>query len=320
MSRKIHNLGDYAAIARSDTLENNRSILPDTGAPVQQISRIFPYQSYFSDTLLQTAILSQALNEPIVRSTLQTQQTPGYAVGLHPNSQTPVAVLFNTGGQPSASQAIIIKPGQIVRPYGLPPGSKSGSFAGFQWGLPFGWLGGGVATLLVFSSPDADIAWPGAPEVIIQRQRMQILAPAAVTADAPLNWPIRFPWRNAFAGTVQQAGSAAIAIEPTRVLVRLRLATLAAPATMRFVFQGTNDFDLDLNGVVVLTPASFVEHTWGSYAASGAAANLATEYPIQAVDDEIVQLGSDFGGVQLVDVSAGTLTNAYVDVVRYGRI
>lgn len=318
---KLHNLGDYAAIARSDTTQNNRSILPDVYGPVQQISRFLPYQSYFDDTLLEKAILVQSPNEPIVRSTLQSQQTPGYAVGLHPSSQTPVAVLFNTGAQPSASQAIILKPGQIVRPHGLPPGARSGSFAGFQWGLPFGWLGGGVATILVFPTPDVDVAWPGMPEIIFHRQRMQILDQGSLLQSlAPKNWPLTFPWDSAVGNTsLAQGGAAAVAIEPTKVLFRLRLTSLANPATMRVVFQATEDFDIDSSGNPVLTPCGFIDHTWGSFTQTTGTGFLNTAYEIQSAAPEIVALGATDGGVRLFGLDA-SLANQYVDVVRYGRL
>src|SRR5260221_7507391 len=162
----MRSLREYNAVARSEASPQTRSILPETSAPVQQISRLFLYQSYFDSTLLQNAILEQTRNSPIVESTVQENQIPGYAIGLHPSSQTPVAIQFKLGAQPSSSQAIVLKPGQVVRPHGLPRGMNSGAFSGFRWGLPFGWLGGGVATLLVFSTPDADVSWPGTPEVI----------------------------------------------------------------------------------------------------------------------------------------------------------
>lgn len=297
-------------------------ILPDTNTPGVAITQLFKYQSYFDSTLLQNAILTQALNEPIVNSTLQKANVGGYSFGLHPSSQCPVAILPTVGGQSASPQAVILRPGQIYRPYGR-PGVAAGNFSGFSWGLPFGWLGGGVATLYVFPSSDADVAWPGDAEVIYQRQRMQIVAPASLPANAPKNWPLRFPWTQAARGAVpiSQSGAAIISISnPTRVLMSLRLATLASAATMRAVFQETNDFDLDSLGAVITNPCRFLEYTWGTYAANGGAGNLAVNYPVVELSGEWARLAADDGGVQLVDVSASTLTSAYVDVVRYGRI
>lgn len=316
---------EFAAVARSEAAPKITSILPETSAPVQQISRLFAYQSYFDNTLLENAILLQNRNEPIVSSTVKEEQIPGYAIGLHPSSQTPVALQFKIGGQPTSSQAIILKPGQIVRPHGLPRGMSSGAFSGFRWGLPFGWLGGGVATLLVFQTPDADVAWPGNPEVIFHRQRMKILDPAVVTADAPYNWPVRFPWTQAFQGAnaISQQGQPAIAVEPTRVLMRLRMDTLGAAAVMRVLIQASNDFDLDSAGDPVLTPVGFIDVTWGTIAGVGVTGNLNTQYPIVEIGEVIGRLGADDGGLRLIDATSGAglpLADQYVDVVRYGRL
>lgn len=325
---RLHQLAqfrDYAAIAEAAPgIEPNdqKSVLPDTHSPCQQMSRIFEFQSYFDNTLLQTAILSQRRNSPIVESTAKEEQVPGYAIGLHPSSQTPIALQFKIGGQPTSSQAIILKPGMVVRPHGLPRDKKTGSFSGFVWGLPFGWLGGGLATILVFQTPDADVAWPGNPEVIFHRTRMQITNAAGLPAGiAPKNWPTRFPWTQAFQGasSVSQQGTSQIAVEPTKVIMRLRLASLAAANTMRIVFQETNDFDLDSAGAVIATPAGFVEQVWGTYAAAGGAGNLSTQYPYIILGQDVTRLAAENGGVVLQDMTGG-LVNQYIDVVRYGRL
>lgn len=316
-------LANFSHLAKGgQTVEQQHSILPDTNSPGVSLTSVFQYQSYFHDTLLQTAILPQAKNEPIVGSTLLKSRVGGYTIALHPSSQTPVAVQMTVGGASASPQTVTLTPGQIFRPNGRPNGSPGG-FSGINWGLPFGWLGGGVATLYVFPSADADVSWPGNPEVIFQRQRMQIVAPGALPANAPFNWPQRFPWVKAFSGTVpvDQSGGPTISVaEPSRILMSLRLASLATNPTMRFLFQGTNDFDLDSLGAVVATPVRFVDYTWGTYAANGGAGNLGTNYPVVELSGEVVRLAADSGGVQLVDLSASTLTNAFVDIVRYGRL
>lgn len=295
-------------------------IIPGSNSPGVMVTDIFAFQSYFDSTLLQQAILEQLTNDPIVASTKRRVGIGGYALGLHPSSQTPVAVVLEVGGSAASQQAIVLKPGQIYRPHGKPT-EKAGHFSAFTWGLPFGWLGGGHANLYVFPSPDADVAWPGNPEVIFHRQRMQIIAPAALPTAAPKNWPMRFPWGLATQGTnaVQQYGKPVIAVEPTRVIMSLRLASLATADTMRILFHEDNDFDLDSTGAVIAGNTRFVDTVWGTYTAHGGA-NLTPNYPLMELESLVARISADDGGMQLVDMSAGTLTNAYVDVTRYGRL
>ena len=318
-------LSKFSELARGKTVAAQQTILPDTDSPGVAVTALFKPQSYFDDVLLERAILIQSKNEPIVGSTRRREEIGGYSFGLHPSSQTPVAIQPRVGGQSSSPQAIILMPGQIYRPHGRTDGKASGNFSAFDWGIPFGWLGGGVATLYVFPSSDADVAWPGNAEIIFQRQRMQIVAPAALAAlaNARHNWPIRFPWTQAQRGPVpvSQQGAAIISIaEPTRVEMSLRLGVLAAPAEMRMIIQASNDFDLDANGDPILTGPRFDTYTWGSYAANGGGGNLGLNFPVVQYDGPLVRLGADDGGVTLVDLSGGALTGAFVDLVRYGRL
>ncbi len=312
----------FAALAQGKQLVQQHSILPDTDSPGVAVTSLFNYQSYFDSTLLQKALLLQSTNEPIVDSTKLRAEIGGYSFGLHPSSQTPIAIQPRVGGSAAAPQAVILHPGQIYRPHGRTHGNASGNFSGFDWGLPFGWLGGGVATLYVFPSSDADVAWPGNAEVIYHRQRMVIVNAATLPTDAPKNWPLRFPWTRAARGasSIPQSGAAIISIaEPTRNMMVLRSASLAAPADMRMVIQESNDFGLDSTGAVIAAEALFDTVTWGSYAAAGGAGNLSTQYPVVQYDGPLVRLAADDGGVTLQDMT-GTLVGLFVDVTRYGRI
>lgn len=314
---------DFAAVAKSQMPSDARPMIAQTMSPTQQISFTFPYQSYFDDTLLEAAILSQNTNSPIVNTGITRmlkEQIPGYAVGLHPSSETPIGLKFLVGGQASSAQTIILSPGQIVRPHGLPRGQDDGSFSGFEWGIPFGWLGGGLATVLVFQTPDADVSWPGNKEIIFHRQRMAIQDASSLPPNAPKNWPLRFPWVQALSGATaaNQNGQPAIALEPTRTFMRLRVGTLAAPADMRVIYQETQDFDLDLANAVIATPVSAFDITWGTWASVGAG-NLGTQYQVQSIQDLGWRLGADRGGVVLASTDPA-LAGQYVDVVRYGRL
>lgn len=297
--------------------------LPDTKSPGVAITNLFKYQSYYDSTLLQNALLLQSVNEPVVGSTVQKANIGGYAFGLHPSSQTPVAVQPIVGGQGASPQTIILHPGQLYRPHGRPNGAP-GNFSGFNWGLPFGWLGGGVATLYVFPSPDADAAWPGNAEVLFHRQRIAIQQPAGLAAlgAAPKNWPLRFPWTQAVGAAGQsQAGAAIVSIaEPTRTILSLRSNSLANPSDMRVIWQADNDFDLDSTGAIILTSPRFITTTWGSYAANGGGGNLGTNFPLMTLTGEIERIAADDGGVVFLDMSGGNLTGLFVDVARYGRL
>jgi hypothetical protein len=324
-------LASFRHLARGgQPVEQKHSTLPDTDQPGVSVTALFPFQSYYDTALLEKALLQQSKNEPIVNSLTPAlgAVTPmiktnvgGYTFGLHPSSQTPVAVLPLVGGQPSSPQPIVVKPGQIIRPHGRPH-AGNGNFSALQWGIPFGWLGGGMATLYIFPSPDADAAWPSSPEIIFHRQRMQILAPAALPVAAPKNWPTRFPWTQALRGasSVDQSGQAVIAIEPTRVLMTLRLTALAAASRMRILMHETNDFGLDANGAVIPGEAIWQDYTWGTYTAL-AGPNFVTAYPVVEPAGPWYRIAADDGGISLADVSAaGGLTNAYVDVERLGRL
>lgn len=303
----------------------------EINSPVFQISEVFKYQSYFDSTLLQKAILDQPLGQPIVPSTKKFAQAQGYAVGLCPSSQTPIAISFKTGGQAGSSGPIIMKPGQIVRPAGVIPG-KSNAFSGFDWGLPYGWLGGGMATLYVFPTPDADVRWAEGAEVIFHRARYAVKQPSDLTAagsfnNAPKNWPLRFPWTQAVSGSNSygQQGKAAIAIaEPTRTLLVLRTAgaALANPATMRVMYQGTNDVGLDSASAVSLTEDPvFDDIIFPSYSNLGTSGHLAAQDPGLLYTGLIARLAADDGGICLVDASGtAALNGLFVDICRYGRL
>lgn len=304
---------------------SNAASLSDVGGPALQISKNFAFQSYYDTTLLEKALQTQPPNQPIVPSTIQSQQVVGYGVGLHPSSQTPIAIQFTAGQGGSSSSVLILKPGQVIWPFGGAP------FGGFKWGLPYGWLGGGMATLVVLLTPGAEVRWSGNPEVIFHRARFAIKQPSDLTSggsfnNAPKNWPMRFPWTQALQGTnsIPQQGNAQIAVvEPMKVVMALRTATaaLAAASDMRILFQGTNDLGLDSADAVVLTNPLFETVTWPSYANSGTSGNLISPDPVIVSAQGIARLAADDGGVLMLDLTGTAgLTGLFVDVCRYGRL
>lgn len=289
----------------------------DIDAPAVEISAKFTTQSYFDTTLLEAAILRQPPNEQIVPSTKKSSDLAGYALGLHPSSQTPIAVQFKGGQQQGTSSVFRLKPGEVLRPFGSP--GAPGRFSGFDWGIPFGWLGGGNATLVVFRTSDATVDWLDRSEVIFHRTRLPIYAQASVPSAPAYNWPTRFPWPFASQGTnaFSQRGTPILAVTPTRTLATLRpAAALVASETMRMYFVGSDEFAETSTGTIPLTEAVAHDVVWNTWS-SLASANFATQYQYQFLPEAVTRMAANAGGVILVDLSGG-LAGSYVDVVRYG--
>jgi len=290
----------------------------DVDAPAVEIAQKYTLQSYLDDTLGVAAILRQPPNEQIVPSTKKAYDLSGYALGLHPSSETPVAVQFRGGQQQGGSAVFRLKPGEVIRPFGAP--GAPGKFSGFEMGLPFGWLGGGNATVVVFRTADSTVDWLDRSEVIYHRIRVPVLQPADVPAVPAYNWPTRFPWPFAVSGpnVLPQKGTPILAVNPTRTLLRLRVADLPAAANMRVYFVGTDALAEGPTGAIDITDVAAVDVVWGTWS-SIASANFATQYQTQYWTGELARLGANGGGVFFVDDSGtAALDGLFVDVVRYG--
>lgn len=319
-------LGQVAATGQTN-------VLPDTESPVVTLSRLYPYQSYFDSALLEKAIVQQNPQDPIATLTKEDLQLPGYGIGLHPSSETPVAVQLRTGGKSATSSPLVLKPGMVYFPSGTERGY---GFSGFTFGLPFGWLGGGMATLVIYQMPSSKSAYDTRSEVIFHRTRLKIYQPADLVAppagagqisQAPYNWPMRFPWTQAVRGasSISQRGQSTFSVvAPTKVMLALRgVSSLAANTNVRLIFQATDDFTRDPNNLVSLTNPLFQDVTFPLYASLGAGGNLATQNPVVLLnhDQPASRLAANDGGVVAVDASgAGTLAGCFLDVVRYGQL
>lgn len=298
------------------------AVLGDVFSPAYVFADRYLYQSYFDTTLHEKAILEQSINDPIVSSTMQEQQVMGYAVGLHPSSQTPVAVRFRQGKTSAASQAVTLKPGQIFKPTG-------GQFSGLRYGLPFGWLGGGSAQLVVFTTPEAHCDWGESAEILFHRQNIPIYQPAQVGVlftSAACNWPIAFPWQKAQRGTdsIVQSGKPLVSLTPTRTALVLRgLTSLATNPEMLALWQGTDDFGLNSAGAidtVNLTPVISAVN-WPTFNSSAYNGIYQNSVPILMMGDEWARLSCSQGGVVFMDNSGtAALSGCSVDVCRYGRL
>lgn len=322
--------GDASAPSSAPT------VLPESNSAANQISKTFPYQSYYNNTLLERAILEQATNNPIVQSTLATQQLSGYAIGNHPDSQTPVAVVFSGDGRQSGSASHVIPPGAVIRPTGS---FKTGSgFQSFQWGLPFGWLGGGTATIVVFQTPDSVAQWTPRTQVLFHRMRAQVYAPAdlpaagALATDWPRNWPFRFPslltQRSPVASPatiINQGGAPQIAIsQPGQTLLRLHT-TVNSTSSLKAVFYHTTDFSDELTTQPSPIPLDSIEFSVPARTPYAYTTGY-TEYTLFEAPLALSRLGCDGASTTAASLVAGVvfvsddtnLQGQYIDVARYG--
>jgi hypothetical protein len=309
---------------------SSRPLVPSPSArdslspTIQRVAR-FTVQSFFDAALGPHAILVQPTNSAIVESTITDEQVAGYGVALHPSSETPVAIQFSGSTIAGSSGALYLCPGQVLRPSGRRV-AEANAFAGFKWGLPFGWLGGGLANLVVLPSPDAEINFSGdSAEVLFHRLRMNVIPDTVTPVGTPApNWPLRFPWpsaqRSVGGNLVFQKGQPIMSVVPTRTLLRLRtVAPLAAPATVRIVFTQTDPFDMDGPTdppVLNLTDGGYVDVTFPANPGVNA------DFPVVSLADPAsLLLGGDFAVAYFIDRSVGNvLAGASVDVVRYGLI
>jgi hypothetical protein len=280
----------------------------DRKKSITQIPAAYPFQSYFDSALLQTALLQQAMGASIVASTLQSAQSKGVGVALHAQSDTPVAFRFRGGDADSAE--IIVAPGQKM---------LVGSFDTFDYGLPFGWLGGGTALIYVIhhTGADYDLGGGGRSPIIFQRQRMIIdsgLAPAVWPGTFRANWPRTFPWPSATMGAAgtPQTGAALLDVEPEIVILRLR-ASPAAAVTLSLVWRGTDDLDIDGAGALNVTDFSSVDVSFPAVPAGSGV------FPLITLPAEIHRLACAAGGVNFVDPT-GALEGSFIDIVRYARL
>lgn len=277
---------------------------------INQIPISFPFQSYFSSVAptYETAILAQPPNKLIVPSTLRPFQSRVSRIGLTGASQTPIA--FRAFGK-NETGVHFLKPGQAV---------TIAEASGIEYGLPFGWLGGGISTLVLSDDPNAvlDLGPASRPEIIFHRFRTVIEASAANLPALRRNWPLQFPWTHAQIGTVDQSGAPTIRIEPTRALLRLRSQIALAPdKTVRIVFRGSREFDEASDGTYTLTNLT---STFTEVAFKASTDPALALYPMASIPDDFLRLACDEGGITIQDLGDATLTGIEVDVVRFGRI
>lgn len=267
----------------------------------------FPFQSYLDSGLKQAAILSQSLNDPIVTSTKKTIGGFGVRqIGLTGASQTPVAV--RVSGGKGETGTFILRPGQHV---------EVGQIDSIDYGLPFGWLGGGISTIVLGpEGANLDLGSSARPEIIFHRFRTGIVASANPLPALVQNWPLQFPWTHAANGNSDQSGAPVLRVEPTRALLRLR-SQIAVDKVVGVVFRGSREFDESSAGAVGVADlnSTFVEIAFRASTDPSLAL-----YPTASIPDDFLRLACDEGGLTLLDLGDAALTNVEVDIVRFGRI
>lgn len=289
---------------------------------------IFDYQSFHDTTQLSAAIQTQPVSQSRILPVLQNgilkplnEQVEGVGFALHPASQTPVAVLPNRSSGGSGGSAVILKPGQVYYP--------GGTFKSFDWGLPFGWLGGGLAQLIVLCEEDAGLFWATEPEVIFHRMTLPIYETASNPLSIAPNWPARFPWANAIsnatAAAVAQGDQPALVVKPTRTLLRPRVAALAGALALRMSFWQTEDLDYTFGGTLKTSAqtGSFVDTNFAAFVNSGFTINGAgvIEWPEKSLTADVLPgIAGDNAIVAFIDTANALGAGQFIDVVRYGRI
>jgi hypothetical protein len=329
--------------ALTDSKHGAEPLVVDSAGPAVEQSYIFPYQSICSPTLLQYGLLSQPPNiqivSPVGGSNSQNTgvQIGGYAVGALPSNETPLAIRFKSGGQQGNSPVMLLLPGQVITPHGLvemgqkvgEKSERSGSFSGFDLGLPFGWLGGGVGTVVILKNPNARVDWHAPGEVMYHQSTYAIVAVPGAGAGPigtpPFNYPERFPWPQAqvlapvTAIAINQGGTPKLQIgTPTRAQLRLRVSGLATAPRVYMSWQSMNPMDVGTDGLTPAANNSYWVDTWpvdplnASLGANGA-------WPYHAMPTDYLRMFADAGGLNCYDID-GPLVGKFLDIQRWGRL
>lgn len=310
-------------------------------APSQN-TRILFLQSYLDASgqaltpLPGQALLDSPPNQSFVQSTVKEEQEEGRAIGLAPWSETPIAVEIKTqnGGY---SAGLTLRPGEFLP---VPSG-----FKGYRWGLPFGWLGGGLATIMAYKDLKNLPNWAtDRREILFHRLRVAVSEEQDQPPSTPVNWPLRFPWIMAFKGTpvggsfvsaIGQSGKSNLSVEPTRTLMRLRgNVALGAFAPVRVVWWSTEAFDAN-EAMIIPAPAASTTYYWqSSFPANIDGIFITPHNPAIEIDPTFARVGADatpdgqkaFGITIEVPFASPLLTGGpaggpcEIDILRYGKI
>ncbi len=205
----------------------------------------------------------------------------------------------------------------------------SGAFGGFTYGLPFGWLGGGVGRILVFKTPDSSTFIPtsGPRELLIHRITL-----AVNTLQTLPNWPARFPWKNAQSQIFVNSSTGALSKASAARAQGNNPAIVTRPSRTVLTLQ-TADLPVSPNSGSVLIRISAAPPAGGNNIA--AAAIVATdfvEFPqmpgasgtmsaVQNSDQGLINaMFGDDAILSLMDNGDASLDNIQVNISRYALV
>lgn len=274
--------------------------------PVSQIVENYAIQRYIEPTA-GGYFLPQAPGEPIVESTKKVWSSgTGYGIVNEASSMAPVTIrLFGKMG----SAPFILRPGEAV---------YTGEFDSFEYGLPFGWAGGGVVMLKVATAPNVRFDIPSArPEIPYWRVILKVEANASPLPTLKRNWPSKFPWEYALgsAAGANQYGSPSIHVEPTRTILFLPAAGVAAGITPGTVYSGRLFFRTDTTSDEMGQGNYATDVSWAAPALGAIVPGLYTTIPA-----ELDRLDLNLGGVTITSPDATLAVGDWCVAVRYGRI
>jgi hypothetical protein len=281
-------------------------------------SKNFVFQSYFDGSLHEHAILTSSPSDQIIQSTRTEETSQGYGVLNHSTSAAPITVELV---YPGRRCSMVLRPGEMF--------ISEKKFDAVNWGLPSGWLGGGLCQLRIIQSHEDFPLATGSPEILFHRQRVAMRATTDNPATVPPNWPIRFPWPNAVNDQNKAQGAQPlINIIPTKILLRLFTSgPIVGDPRCRLLILKTDDFDLQSDGVTynaVNGAGTFVDFRWPSTTQSGfQIGGLTTaEFPLVTLDAEVTRIGGDNAIMVLIDIDGAlaALMPLSVDIERWGTL
>lgn len=278
---------------------------------VSQIVENYPIQATIapaSATPPGFYFLPQPTSDRIVPSTRkQWSSGKGYGIVNESSSQAPVAIRFY--GKTS-SAPVILRPGESVYP---------GEFDSFEYGLPFGWAGGGIVMLKVAQAKEARFDLTTArPELIYWRTALKVEAEASPLPTLKRNWPSSFPWEFGLGqGGANQNGQPILRVEPVRTFLFLPNAGVAAGLAAggaynaRLYFRSViGDLAVDPNLASFFADVSWVVPA-GGLIFPGVIAELPATFD---------RLDLNNGGVTITSPDGSLAVADYCYAVRYGRI
>lgn len=273
---------------------------------VAQIVENYTNQVYIEPTT-GGYFLPQPPGNQIVPSTKKVWASgTGYGIVNESTSQSPVAIQF-VGRRGSAP--IILRPGEAIWP---------GEFDSFEYGLPFGWPGGGTVMLKVALAKDVKLdAGTTRPEIPYWRVILSVEADADPLPTLKRNWPSAFPWQYAKGSALgaDQSGTPSIYVEPSRTLLFLPDDGVNGGLVAGTTYNARLFFRTDTTSDEMGQGDYLCDVAWVVPAGGAIWPGVVTELPAQ-----FDRLNLNRGGVTITSPDATLAVDDWCVAVRYGRI